>query len=530
LERPPLIAKALLALAGAAAGLAAVFAADRLPLGRPPEAHGYAARLEFLFDASGPFFRLVEKDGEKRFVQVPTSSAFAPSGRSFPAAKREGTTRIVVVGESSALTLAHWLESLARRGPYASRVEVVNCGIAGTALETVEKVFGEAAELSPDVVVVFFGNNLMVEQPVLRDGFKRFRRLTRHSRLLRSLAVRPPPGGDKFAAWQRFLRKAARLSRERGFKLVVSTVQGNLMWPPAGRPEDARDERFLAAVHDHYAGRPAEAVRRLTALLRTKRSALWAFRLGDWLRELGRPAEARTYLRMSSDLDVFPRAKSGFNASTRRLAAEEGVVLFDEAAWVLSRAPDGLPGWEIFSDYCHLTPPFFEKAAFALLELLQAEGLLDPAPGWTPAFHAVEGEDRRDFFRDLAETGPEALTGKLLSDARRGRPVDPREIERELESFPGPAAQKSAAARAAAETYFRLGWTEEAFRANRRAAELAPGDPAPHVQRALFALKRDPRDACRHLARAIEIGPEDPQARYFAGRSGCGGPRVSTEK
>jgi tetratricopeptide (TPR) repeat protein len=477
------------------------------------------ASLVQLMDAGGAFFRPVVKKREKRFVQVAASVGSSGERQSFPAAKPAGNTRIIVVGESSAVLLAEAFKTLMEQRQDASRTEIINLGVSGASLETVEKVFDEAVDFSADAIVIFFGNNLELTHPVLRPGFRPFRWVVPRSLVLRALAVRPLDRTftteERLKMWEAFVRRAARLSKERGFKLVVSTVQGNLWWPPSRKLEHTED--VLGAIYEYYGGRPREAVARLARHFRRNPSPAAAFLLGDWLHEEGRFREARPYLQLSSDQD-FMRAKSDFNRLTRRVAREEGVLLFDEAAWVAAQSPDGIPGWELFTDSCHLTPLLFEKAAYEMLARLQAEKVVSAAPGWSPVFRAPPNAPLDTLIRGLADGSRfDPLRQKIL---RGGRP-DPYEIERELADVEDGAAQAGLAL-AAAEAFFRLGRVDAARRLNAQAAALSGPDPEPYVQRALFALKRDPQDACRHFARALRAAPDDPQARYFADRTGCG--------
>ena len=60
-----------------------------------------ATNAQYLYESSGPFFRLEETEGRRELVQIPHHRAF-PKQKNFALAKPPGVQRIVVIGESSA--------------------------------------------------------------------------------------------------------------------------------------------------------------------------------------------------------------------------------------------------------------------------------------------------------------------------------------------------------------------------------------------------------------------------------------------
>jgi hypothetical protein len=142
-----------------------------------------------------------------------------------------------------------------------------------------------------------------------------------------------------------------------------------------GRRELSPDER--AAVF--------EAQARLEPLLSEfpeHAQALYARGTCEYL--LGESAAAAASLRAAARFDCAPRkANDVTNGMLRDVARTRQVALCDAAAWASSRSPDGIVGYELMSDECHLHErarrPLMQLLARAILELDGADGLREKA-------------------------------------------------------------------------------------------------------------------------------------------------------
>ncbi len=90
--------------------------------------------------------------------------------------------------------------------------------------------------------------------------------------------------------------------------------------------------------------------------------------------ELGEPAEAKAHYLLAKDLDWFPlRATSQYNDMIRRQARERDLVLLDAERIIQGAAVDGIPGWDMFFDACHLRPQGHRLIAQSLCEIISTK-------------------------------------------------------------------------------------------------------------------------------------------------------------
>jgi hypothetical protein len=92
--------------------------------------------------------------------------------------------------------------------------------------------------------------------------------------------------------------------------------------------------------------------------------------LGTWLARRGRDDEALVQLTAAIDgqRTDTDRATSDVNDTIRRVAREEGLALRDTQAAMREIARDGLVGWDLMRDHCHLREPYVSAEAATLLD------------------------------------------------------------------------------------------------------------------------------------------------------------------
>jgi hypothetical protein len=64
------------------------------------------------------------------------------------------------------------------------------------------------------------------------------------------------------------------------------------------------------------------------------------------------------------------RRLSAVNTVIRDVAQDEGILLVDSDAYVRASSSDGLPGWSVMRDHCHLLNRYLSAAAIRLLRLV----------------------------------------------------------------------------------------------------------------------------------------------------------------
>jgi tetratricopeptide (TPR) repeat protein len=476
-----------------------------------------------------PCFGRERRDGEDYLVASATSGGDTPST---PVRRRRsaGLARIAVVGESSADLLAKHLAKL-RVEPGCEQFEVLNCAQPGSALEHVERRFDEVLGYEPDAVVLLFGHNIFFQFD-LDERRLRLHGLRAQSCLLSQLAGEPPPPDappldSRLDALEQFLRRAAAKARAGEVALAVATMPANLWLPPGAGLRDEEEPRLLEARFLAARGHDADAIRLLEGLAAEGDFALWHYQLGVQLARAG--DERRAYRELHRALDgdgLRLRAPGRVNDLLRRVAAEEKLLLRDTERALESRAPRGLPGWDSFSDNCHLLPEALDREAAAILSLLGDAGLPAGACDARPSEASDKG--LRDVLAgvfDLAATWPPdvalAWYHGLALAVENWIDREPDAAERDVRTFLDgasfAAAPEGARMRllvAVAEGYERAGRRERALALNEQAR--AAGGAEPWVQKGLFHLRGDEPEAAREaFERALAIGGERADAQSF---------------
>jgi len=277
------------------------------------------------------------------------------------------------------------------------------------------------------------------------------------------------------------LARMVDIARSAGAETVFVTPASNLRdFPPfksehrAGLTADeaarwtALVQKGLAAARD---GNIADAAARFSeAAAIDPRHAEGQFALGQSLLQLGRVEDARRALEAARDEDICPlRALTPMPGIVREVAAERGVALVDFVRVAEERAPNRIPGSELFLDHVHPTIEGYRLIALALLDELVKEGMVEPRPGW----------------------GDEGVRQVVASVAGR--------IDNHVRATGLLNLSKT------------LGWAgklAEAYRLARQAVELDPGSVQVQYQAGLTAdLLGRLDEAMEHYQRAIEIMP-----------------------
>lgn len=267
--------------------------------------------------------------------------------------------------------IATWLPRYLQRLLPGKRVVVVNAAKGGGRLSDSLATMREVAEFGrPDAVILLDGNNerdlkaLDLATMTLRPGVSFDEVLSRSTR--------------DFAA---VLAEFRRLSARAKAPLYVLTVPDNLRdWRPDDGPDAGRSLRPEA------------------------RATYWFFR-GQALEDRGELSKAREAFVRAKDLDrSFWRVRTPWNDAIRALRGPY-VRVVDLERLIGARAPDGIPGYELFHDHCHLNLAGYRYAAFALADRMAADfgwagrPALDEAD--LGAFAAVQ---RRRLYRIKALT------------------------------------------------------------------------------------------------------------------------------
>jgi tetratricopeptide (TPR) repeat protein len=407
-----------------------------------------------------PAFEVVELGGRpmvRRTGFHPLMVQPAP----FPLERPPGGLRVFVLGGSAAAgwpfqlgdtNLSALLERKLRRLQPGRPIEVVNMAAGTYGSHRVALLLEEALRYRPDAVLVYNGNNEFLENLVFRprnppapwDASAAARLAWRVAVRLTTTRPRFDVRGYDFDAQQanhlsfafgqasryredprqfeallehyRFNVEAMVAEAGRaGVPLFLVTCPVNLKdWSPnvsrhrpgLGAAERARwTERYREGVLALEGGEAAAAVTPLReAAAIDDEHAEGHFRLGEALLRSGRRDEARAEFVRALERDAFPfRELPEFQRLLRQVAEARGVPLVDIVPPIEAAAGDGIPGFDVFVDYVHLTERSQELAAQEMLRALWDRGLLPGVAEGDLARARIEVEHRFVPERDAYE-------------------------------------------------------------------------------------------------------------------------------
>lgn len=401
-----------------------------------------------------PAFRVVELGGRQMVVRSGQHPLMRSDLAPFPLERPPGGLRIFVLGASAAAgwpyhlgdtNLSALLERKLRQLQPDRPIEVINMAAGTYGSHRVGLILEEVVRYHPDAIFLYNGNNEFLENLVFRPRtppapWDRSAALRVVYRAVASLTT-PLPTFDvagyglEDQVWNQLSFAFAQASRYRedprqfellqehyrynveaairtaggaGVPLFLVTCPVNLKdWlpnvsrhrPGLSAPELARwTERFREGYLASERGDFASAVAPLRAAIAIDDEYAEAhFLLAQALRRTGRLSEARAGYVRALERDAFPfRELPEFQAILREVAAARGVPLVDIVAPLDAAAGDGIPGFDTFIDYVHLTEQSQELAAHELLGALAARGFL-PGVG-AEALARTRLTIQRDFW------------------------------------------------------------------------------------------------------------------------------------
>jgi tetratricopeptide (TPR) repeat protein len=498
-------------MGAAVAVLAPVLLLTAVEAGLRVSGYGYRANFFIELDEAG----MLSTNPRFGWRFFPKAMARTPLPLRFPARKKEGVVRVFVLGESAAMgfpdpmfSFTHQMQALAGPG-----YEVINAAMTAIDSHVIREIAAECARLEPDWIIVYAGNNevigpygavsfqLAARAALMLQRF-RFGQLLAPERKAQSqwrgmemFLDRQVAAGDArlariYATFEENLTAIARMGRQAGAKVILSTVAVNLKDCPPFAGEQA-------------AGK---------------------FRAGDF-------AGAR-------DLDTLRfRADSRINAIILDVAARTGATLVDAEKLI---RPDA----SSFYEHVHLRPEANLRLASAILGGQAGAGFA--ATRWDRCRMArtIQALMERPPFPRRMDPG-EVEAACAGADPIQAR----RQYERWRERFPGDLLVRERLAEAMAEAgdhagaatqwkelagllpsvgVWRIGLAEsllaagkleEARQAYSEALNLDSRSVAAHVGLGAVAFASGKnRDAERHFREALTVDPNSPEANNNLGR------------
>jgi tetratricopeptide (TPR) repeat protein len=383
----------------------------------------------------------------------PRKTATSPTPLVFTKEKAPGAFRIFILGESAAagtpdpaFGFARMLNLMLREQYPGNRFEVLNAAMRGIDSHIVRTIAAECAELSPDLFVIYMGNNDMIglhapspeefaltsnirwlrfkhalfRLKVMQLGESMLARLSRKEGVKQDmeffrrqrLAFDDPRREPVYRHYEKNLRDICAMAEHAGAQAIVCSVGVNLHdFPPLASlhrkglsaDELSRWEKFYAE------GAAAESARNFTAALISYEEAAridnhfaeLLFRMARCYEAGGKMDEARRHYSLARDWDAIQfRTDSRLNGISRSVATNSGgrihLADLEKRCAESPLAQNGAPGAAIFQEHVHFR---FDGDHFVAASLLPevASVFKLPAPSKPPL-------SRDDCARRLAYT------------------------------------------------------------------------------------------------------------------------------
>ena len=457
-----------------------------------------------------------------RGVRILTYGGSATFGRDFP----------------PHATFSGWLQ----RGLNAvtdEPVEVINMGVCGWDSTLVKQHIDLTLQQeSPDLVVVYSGNNEFIDRRALRmllpyyvpqsDYLKRPLARSHLYRWLRQIVTRSGPrsapapatvpidialtapvtqGDRDVAAWvyRRNLDAIATLARQRDVPLLLATVADNQRdWcAECAQPDVGLGAAAQAALEDlervAETGSDAELKARAADLDAVLGSEAAQHRLAHLLLARGLAEEARECFEQAEYLTTAPqRSNHQLRDVVRDVARSEDVTLCDTAAALAALSPDRVLGFDVFFDDCHPNALGHRRLGRLLTECA-LDGPLDHLAG---APHRIPQQLDTVFANDDDGIAPPWRLDRWDTRVTGGHVPDP-----------GPGAVSLTLAGHTAYVVHRYDHARVFYE---RALEAgAPPGPL-HVNLGLTAIGRlDASEAKQAFDAALQAMPEDDDTKNY---------------
>lgn len=371
---------------------------------------GYGRDTAFFIPDEQPGYVRTNPDYTALFL--PASFDLRPLHYRVAVKKPANTVRIVVLGESAtqgipspAFAFVPQLRALLRARYPDKAIEVINTGVVAINSHVVYQIARDAARLSPDLFVVYMGNNevvgpygpgsayLSAMPPLWMIRASAWTKSTRTGQLLGAVAsrlagARKPAGewggmamflehavrGDDprlettYANFEANLRDIVRVAEGAGAKIVLCTVVSNLKdCPPflslnqADLTETDRVEWQAAFTAGKLAWKLGEAesaeASLHTALRLDPQYADTHFMIGSLALQQGETDRARRHLLEAQQWDALRfRPSPRLNEIVRIIARESRDGTLVDAALALGSDPDAtgdIPGRELMLEHVH---------------------------------------------------------------------------------------------------------------------------------------------------------------------------------
>jgi len=261
-----------------------------------------------------------------------------------------------------------------------TKLEVINLAAGGQTAHRVARVTREAVAMEPDVLFVATCNNEGPPPPSELE--QRLHRLGGYRLLSRVLSTETPRNErpvhprqllDADSIEKTFrgnLEDIALTSRNAEVTVLLATMPVNYRYTDEHPPYKPCIEQGVELIN---AGSYEQAIAHLEGCDELAEAARW---MGIALFHLERYEEAQRALKLAVELHPMTQCRPSLNQVAREVAAaNEHIHLVDLEAAAVRLSPGGLPGKELFVDFCHMNWRGYGGMAEAVLATLAEHGL-----------------------------------------------------------------------------------------------------------------------------------------------------------
>jgi len=293
--------------------------------------------------------------------------------------------------------LPFWLRTWLKQSAPEREVEVINAAVGGQQIHRVRHMLDQVVRLEPDVLFVASCNNegglppsRVNEALHSLGGYRLLLKYIKPSmtpdKLRPAFTLQDP---DLEVVRQRYRENVAdmvKTTEATGVPLLLATLPINLMYVGReveslqlglkGQPQTDSRQRspcISAGIERYKQGDFDEAIEEWQQC----EDLADAVRLiGMAHHKQGNTNEAIEYLEMSLELAPYNRCRPSFNEHIRDIAGRyDHVHLVDLDKAAREAAPEGIPGFDMFLDSCHMRSRGYALMANAIIEALSEAGL-----------------------------------------------------------------------------------------------------------------------------------------------------------
>ena len=285
-------------------------------------------------------------------------------------------------------------EGLAFRYPQDD-IEVLNLAVGGQTSHRVARVAETLEDIDPDVVLIATCNNEGPPPP--SELNERLHKLAGY-RLLSRLLTAEVQRDDRFMhprqlmdadsierSFRANLEDIAASTRSLHVPVLLATMPVNYRYTNEHPPYAPCIEPGVELIR---AGRYEEALPVLVECQEVTEAARW---MGSALFHLGRYEDAERALKMAVDLNPMTQCRPSLNQAIRDVAdAHDHMHVVDLESAAAAMSPGGLPGEELFVDFCHMNWKGYGEMAHVVLATLQGKPFEPPGEQHLEPLPSVE--------------------------------------------------------------------------------------------------------------------------------------------